>query len=180
MLILLIIVAAALFAGIGWVVSTSNRFKTLLVKIAEADSGVDVALTKRFDTLTKLMDVVRAFARHEADTLEAVVGLRRGAGVAEKAEASRQMDEMTARIHAVAEAYPALRSNENYRQLQDGIMDAEDHLQAARRVYNMNVSAFNQAIVMFPGSVITNNHHYQAMEFFEAEEPKRADVKINL
>jgi LemA protein len=178
--ILIIAAAVVLFGGIGWAISTSKRFKALLVKIDEADSGIDVALTKRFDTLTKLMDVVKAYAKHEAETFGKIAGLRKGAGLTEKAEASRQMDEMTARIHAVAEAYPELRSSENYKQLQDGIMEAEDHLQAARRVYNMNVSAFNQAIVMFPGSIIANNHHYQAKEFFEAEESKRADVQINL
>lgn len=179
-LIVLAVVAAVVIGGIGWVIATSNRFKTLLVKIDEADSGIDVALTKRFDTLTKLMDVVRAYARHEADTFEKLAGLRAGAGIAEKAEANRHMDELSSRIRAVAESYPELRSSENYRQLQDGIMDAEDHLQAARRVYNMNVSSFNQAIVQFPASIIANNRHYQAKEFFEADEAKRNNVKINL
>jgi LemA protein len=59
-------------------------------------------------------------------------------------------------------------------------MDAEDFLQAARRVYNMNVSSFNQAIVQFPASIIAKNHQYQPKEFFEAEDLKREDVKINL
>jgi LemA protein len=174
------ILAAAVIGVIGWAIATSNRFKTLLVKIREADSGIDVALTKRFDTLTKLMDVVRAYAKHEAETFGKLAGLRAGAGIAEKAELSRQMDEATVRIRAVAEGYPELHSSANYRQLQDGIMDAEDFLQAARRVYNMNVSSFNQAIVQFPASIIANRHAYQPQEFFEAEAAKREDVTMNL
>ncbi|MDR2529998.1 MAG: LemA family protein [Oscillospiraceae bacterium] len=178
-------VAIAIFAVVvigvvGWAISTSNRFRTLLVKIQESDSGIDVALTKRFDTLTKLADVVRAYAKHESETLSKLVGLRSGAGIAEKSELSRQMDEATVKIRAIAESYPELHSSENYRQLQDAIMDAEDFLQAARRVYNMNVSSFNQAIVQFPASMIANNAHYQPKEFFAAESSKREDVSINL
>lgn len=165
---------------VGWAITTSNRFKVLLVKIKEADSGIDVALTKRFDTLTKLMDVVKAYAKHETDLFAEVIKLRSGMDAAEKSEVNRKMDTMTDRINVVAEAYPELRSNENYKQLQDAIIDAEDHLQAARRVYNMNVSSFNQSIVLFPASIIANASHYTAQNFFAADEIKRNDIKINL
>lgn len=67
-----------------WIISTSNRFKILLVKISEASSGIDVALTKRYDTLTKIMDVVRAYAKHETETFEKVIKLRAGMSIAEK------------------------------------------------------------------------------------------------
>ena len=183
MLTLIIIIAAALavpIVGIGWVIATSNRFKTLLVKITEADSGIDVALTKRYDTLTKLIDVVKAYARHESELLSVTIKLRSGMDVTEKAEVNRQMDATTEKIKILAEAYPELRSSENYRQLQVAIIDAEDHLQAARRVYNMNVSTFNQSIVMFPASIIANRMRYGVKPFFAAEEVKRADVKIDL
>jgi len=87
---------------------------------------------------------------------------------------------MAKQLNVIAEGYPELRSSENYRQLQDAIVDAEDHLQAARRVYNMNVSAFNQSIVQFPASIIANRAGHTPREFFEIEEKKRADVKIDL
>lgn len=164
----------------GWIIGTSNRFKVLLVKIKEADSGIDVALMKRYDTLTKLMDVVKSYAKHESELFADVIRMRSGMNADEKSEVSRQMDAMTDRIKVVAEAYPELRSSENYKQLQDAIVEAEDHLQAARRVYNMNVSSFNQSIVMFPASIIANSAHYTAQTFFAVEEIKREDVKINL
>ena len=163
---------------IGWVISTSNRFKILQVKIKEADSGIDVALTKRYDTLTKLMDVVKAYAKHETEVFENIVKLRSGMSMAERAEAHQVMKETTDKLNIVAENYPELRSAENFKQLQAAIVDAEDHLQAARRVYNMNVSSFNQSIVIFPNSIIANAGKHTPRDFFEAEETKRVDVKM--
>jgi LemA protein len=172
--------AAVILGVIIWAVSTSNKFKAMLVKIREADSGIDVALTKRFDTLTKLLDVVRAYAKHEAGLIAETIKLRSGMGLAERAEAHRQMDAAERQLNVVAEAYPELRSNENFKQLQTAIVEAEDHLQGARRVYNMNVSVFNQSIVQFPASIIANGAKYTPQPFFEAEQSKREDVKINL
>lgn len=172
-----IVIIAAL---VVWAIVTSNRFKVLLIKITEADSGIDVALTKRYDTLTKLIDVVKAYAKHEAGVFENLVKLRSGMNMAEKSEANQLMDDTMKKINVLAENYPELRSAENYKQLQESIVEAEDHLQASRRVYNMNVSSFNQAIVIFPASIIANWAHHIPKEFFEAEEIKRADVQISL
>lgn len=177
-MILILAVAAIAAAVIIWVISTTNRFKVLLIKITEADSGIDVALTKRYDTLTKLIDVVKSYAKHETELFERVIKLRSGMSMTEKSEANHVMDAAAKQINVIAESYPELRSSENYKQLQAAIVDAEDHLQAARRVYNMNVSAFNQAIVMFPARLLARK--YNPKEFFEADEIKRADVRIKL
>jgi len=174
------VIAAAVLGAIFWAIGTSNKFKAMLVKIREADSGIDVTLTKRFDTLTKLMDVVKAYARHEAGLIAETIKLRSGIGLEEKAKIHHQMEAAERQLNVVAEAYPELRSSDNYKQLQGAIVEAEDHLQGARRVYNMNVSAFNQAIVQFPASIIANSAKYTAQQFFEAEEQKKNDVKINL
>ena len=174
------IIVILVIIAVCWGISASNRFKVLLVKIKEADSGIDVALTKRYDTLTKTIDVVKAYAKHETELFTKVIELRAGMTTAEKSAANQSMDDIAKKINVVAEAYPELRSSENYKQLQETIADAEDHLQAARRVYNMNVSSFNQAIAVFPGSIIANSAHHTAKEFFEAGEVKRSDVKIDL
>ena len=179
-MIFLAVVIVVVIAVVVWAISASNRFKVLLVKINEADSGIDVALNKRYDTLIKLMDVVRAYAKHEVDTLSEMVKLRSGMGIDEKVQAEKRMHDISDRISVIAESYPELRSSENFKQLQDAIVDSEDHLQAARRVYNAGVSAFNQAIVRFPDSIIANKYGYKQRGFFEVEEEKRSDVKINL
>jgi len=172
------IVAAAVLAVVIWYISTMNAFARLAVKVTEADSGIDVALTKRFDTLTKMLDVTKAYAKHEAGTLAQVVKLRKGMSVDEKSEANRQMDEVRGRINILAEAYPELKSSENFRQLQVSITEVEEHLQAARRLYNMNVSSFNQLLAAWPSGLVGRQRGHTPKGFFEAEERKREEVKM--
>ena len=159
-------------------ISIGNRLARAEVKIAEAESGIDVALTKRYDVLTKQLDIVKGYAKHESETIAAVIELRRGMPIAEKAAAAGAMNEMQSRINVVAEAYPELRSAENFRALQAAVTDTEEHLQAARRLYNANVSSYNQLIVTFPSSLVAGMRHLTRRDFFEAEEQKRADVKM--
>ena len=159
-------------------ISIGNNLSRAQVKIDEAESGIDVALTKRYDVLTKQLDIVKAYAKHEAETLEKLIELRKGMTMAEKAAASNQMNDLQKRISLVAEAYPELRSSENFRTLQNAVTDSEEHLQAARRAYNANVSGFNQLLVTFPSSVVANGRGLTKRDFFEAEEAKKSDVKM--
>ncbi|MCL2697161.1 MAG: LemA family protein [Oscillospiraceae bacterium] len=178
----IIISAILVIAGISilaWWIGTGNNFHRKQVKINEALSGIEVALTNRFDKLTKLMDVARGFAAHEKETLSMVISMRKGMNIGELSKASAQCDQLMARINAVAEAYPELRSAEMFSDLQRGIREAEAHLQAARRLYNSNVTLFNTAILVFPSSIVANSKNLQKFDFFEAEEAKKQDVKIS-
>lgn len=177
-----IIIAAVLlfvvFCAALWAVMAANRFRRLTVKISEGESGIDVALNKRYDTLTKMLEVCRQYAAHEVEAFSKTIELRRGMTMPELREASAQMDEMAARLHIVAEQYPQLRSAEVFLSLQGGIRDTEEHLQAARRLYNSNVSAFNQYLVTWPYSVVGKK--YNPYAFFEADAAKRTDVSMKL
>ena len=95
-------------------------------------------------------------------------------------EANKAMDENFKKINVVAESYPELKSSENYKTLQQSIADVEEHLQAARRLYNSNVSSFNQLLVTFPTSSIAKSKGMTKKDFFEADEVKKEDVKIDL
>jgi LemA protein len=170
--------AVIVVAAILWYISTMNRFARLSVKVAESDSGIDVALTKRYDTLTKMLDVTKGYAKHEAETLANIVKMRGGMSIGERGEANRKMDELEGRINVLAEAYPELRSSDNFRQLQIAVTEVEEHLQAARRIYNMNVSAFNQLLASWPASIVGGMKGHAPKEFFEAEERKKEDVKM--
>jgi LemA protein len=172
------IAGITVLAVVVWYVSTMNAFARLAVKITESDSGIDVALTKRFDTLTKTLDVCKAYAKHETELLSNLVKLRRGMSIEEKNEANHQMDEVTGRINVLAEAYPELKSSENFRQLQLAITEVEEHLQAARRIYNMNVSQFNQLLAAWPSGLVGRQQRHAPKGFFQAEEQKKADVKM--
>ena len=161
-------------------VVTSNGFKRKSIKIIEALSGIEVALTKRYDMLTKLLDTAKSYVAHETKLLTQVIELRRGMSVSEINEKCTQMDEINARLIAVAENYPELRSAEMFRELQTGIRDAEAHLQAARRLYNSNVTAYNTAVDIFPSIVVAKSQKLSKHEFFAAEAVKREDVKMNI
>ena len=160
-----------------WVVSTINGFKRREIKIAECLSGIEVALTKRYDMLTKLLDTAKGYMSHEEELFTKVIALRRGMSAEELQDADKQIGEMSAKFFAVAEGYPELKSAEIFSDLQTGIRDAEEHLQAARRLYNASVTDYNTSIAMFPASILAGGR--QAKEFFAAEESKREDVKIS-
>ena len=177
--VLIVIIVAVVFLA-GCVISISNRLNKARVKIDEAGSDIDVSLTKRYDVLTKMVDVVKSYAKYEKETLFQTIQLRKGMSMQEKNEANRIMGENFERIHALAENYPELKASANYNTLQKAIADVEEHLQASRRLYNANVSRYNQLLVTFPTSVIAGMKGMTREEFFSAEETKRQDVKMDL
>ena len=125
-----------------------------------------------------MLDTVKGYQKHEKAVLTEIVKLRSGMTMAEKNNANRAMDALSKEINILAESYPELRSNTNFTELQKAIVDVEEHLQAARRLYNANVNAYNRRIVVFPNSIVANNMHAVKKDFFEAEETKRQDVKM--
>ena len=165
MYIILVIVMGLVLVAI-YIISLSNKLNRAVVKIDEASSGIDVALTKRYDVLTKMIEVVKAYSKHEKETLFEVINLRSNMSISEKHEANSKMDENLRKINVLAESYPELKSSENYKTLQLSISDVEEHLQAARRLYNANVSYYNQLIVSFPTSVIANKKKMSKKEVF--------------
>ena len=180
-IVAVVIIVVLVIALVGWWISTSNKFKRMGVKIDEAESGIDVALTKRFDLLTKALATVKGYAKHESETLEKVIKMRTpasNASLAEKQEFANATGQALNSINVVAEQYPQLKADTQFTSLQNHISDVEEQLQAARRLYNANVSAYNQAIIVFPGSLVANSMHLTKREFFEAEETKKADVII--
>ncbi|MEG0977541.1 MAG: LemA family protein [Bacilli bacterium] len=178
--VVLIIIGVLALILVVWFISVSNKLNRAVVKIEESKSGIDVALTKRYDVLTKMMDVVKSYTKHEKETLFEVIKLRKDMSLEEKQEANSKMTKNLEKISIVAENYPELKSSENYKTLQLSISDVEEHLQSSRRIYNSNVSLYNQMIVTFPNSVIAKNKNMTAKNFFEADENKKEDVKINL
>lgn len=178
--IIITILLIVCFVVIAWYISTMNSLRRSQLKIKEALSGIDVALTKRFDTLTKMVDVAKAYAKYEQETIFGAVKLRKGMSMSERKEAMADMDDTRSKLNILAESYPQLGANENYRQLQVAILDVEEHLQAARRAYNANVTKLNQQIVAFPSSIVAGMCGITMEEYFEAEASKRQDVKMDL
>ena len=104
-----------------WYISTSNGIKRSQLKVEEAESGIDVALTKRYDVLTKMLDVVKGYQAHEKTVLTELVKLRSGMTMAEKNAANQKMEQLTKDINILAENYPELKSSNNFMELQKTI-----------------------------------------------------------
>lgn len=177
-IVIAIIIAVILIGILGWYFSTFNGIKTAELKVSEALSGIDVALTKRYDVLTKMLDTVKAYKAYEKETLTELVRLRAGMSMNERNDANRKMDNLSSEIRLLAENYPELKSSENFIELQKAISDVEEHLQASRRLYNANVTDYNRRIVTFPSSVVAGMMGATQKSFFEADSVKRQDVKM--
>ena len=178
------VVVILLVCVLEWWISTHNDFKRSLVKIEEAKSSIDIALNKRYDTLTKMLDITKGYAKHEKETLIEVTKMRTGvpqnANMEQLQEVSNNLQALAKQLDVVVERYPELKADTSFVELQRASRDVEENLQAARRMYNANVSAYNQAIAVFPNSLIANSRNFVKKDFFEAEGSKKQDVKIDL
>ncbi len=178
----LIVLGVVLLFVVFWVIGTINSFRKMLVKIDESESSIDVALTKRFDLLSKMFQAAKGYMKHEAETLEKVVKMRQpahSAPMSEKQEFANEMSRGLQAFNVVVEQYPDLKASQNILKLQDASMEVEENLQASRRVYNSNVSYYNQKVVVFPSNIIANWKKFEKRPFFEAEALKREDVKFD-
>lgn len=168
-----------LFIIFVWYISTMNSLRRTEVKIDEALSSIDVALTKRFDVLTKMLDICKNYIKYEKETILETIKLRTGMSMEDRKTANTDLDKANNFINAVAENYPELKSSENFRQLQVSVMEVEEHLQATRRLYNSNVSQLNQRIVSFPSSIVARSIGLSSRPFFEVEDNKKQDVDMS-
>lgn len=162
-----------------YIVSTFNYFKDTYELIQQEKSGIDVALTARFDTLTKMRDLVKSYTKYENSTLVEVTKVRKGMSLGELSQAESQIQNAYGQISAIAESYPELKANDTFVNLQKAIMNTEDNLQAARRAYNASVSKYNSRLAMFPDCYIASLAKAERIDFFEAEASKREDVDMN-
>lgn len=167
-----------LYIGLGvlalivlWVIFAYNRFITLVQRAKEAWADIDVQLKRRYDLIPNLVETVRGYMKHEAGTLEKVTKARTQAmdagGVKEKGEAENMLTDALKSLFAVSEAYPDLKANTNFLELQRELSDTENKIQAARRFYNGVVRDLNTAIQSFPGNIIAGMFHFTEREFFE-------------
>ena len=163
---------------IVWAIAAYNRFVRLVMRAKEAWADIDVQLKRRYDLIPNLVETVRGYMKHEAGTLEKVTAARTAAmdagGVAEKGKAENFLSETLKSLFAVAEAYPDLKANTNFLELQRELSDTENKIQAARRFYNTNVRDLNTAVQTFPNNVIAGMFRFGEREFFELEAGEEA------
>ena len=151
--------------------------------VAEGWSGIDVQLRRRTDLIPNLVETVKGYAAHEDKLFRDIAELRAksisGGTVTEQSQVSQAMSGMLGRLFAIAEAYPELKADANFRDLQDKLAGVEDELQLSRRYYNGAVRNLNTAVESFPGNVIANFFKFTKAEFFElGDEAARQVPKV--
>jgi LemA protein len=181
--IVLGVVAAVILVLAFILVGMYNGLVQARLRVREAWSGIDVQLKRRASLIPNLVETVKGYAAHERETLENVTAARaqlQQAGTpGQAAEANNMLTQTLRSLFAVAEAYPDLKANENFKHLQEELTDTEDKIAYARQFYNTNVLSYNTKTQTFPTVVVAGMFNFEAEEFFEAEEEARQDVRVS-
>ena len=165
--IILIVVAVVVL----WVIFAYNRLVSLVNQAKEAWADIQGQLKRRYDLIPNLVETVKGYATHESSAFENVTKARAAAmgatGAEGKAQAENMLSGALKTLFAVSEAYPDLKANQNFLQLQKELGDTEDKIQASRRFYNTTVMTLNTAEQSFPGNIIASSFSFKPMDLFE-------------
>lgn len=167
--IILIVVA---LVGL-WAIYAYNNLVSLVNQAKEAWADIQVQLKRRYDLIPNLVETVKGYAAHEASAFENVTKARATAmgasssTPATQARVENQLSGALKTLFAVSEAYPDLKANQNFLQLQKELADTEDKIQASRRFYNTTVMTLNTAEQSFPGNIIASTFSFKPMDLFE-------------
>lgn len=148
-----------------------------------AFAQVDTELTRRHDLIPNLVETVKGYATHERETLERVIAARNAAttatGVADKVQAENVLTGALKSLFAVAEAYPDLKANVNFQQLQAQLSETEDRIAFSRKFFNDNVRIYNDRIQKFPSSIVARMGGFSRAEYLVADETQRQNVNVS-
>ena len=182
---LVLLVLLLLFGGgivvVGlWFVVTYNGLVKLRNLVANAWSQIDVQLKRRYDLIPNLIETVKGYASHERETLEQVIQARQrgidASGVKEQQQAENMITGALRQLFALSEAYPDLKANQNFMQLQEELASTENKIGFARQYYNDTVQTFNTRQQQFPANMVAGMLGFKAADFFEIEEPEAREA----
>ena len=180
--IIVIVVVVVIILIIAVIAGSYNGLVKLNERVNEAWSDITVQLKYRADLIPNVVETVKGYAKHEKETFQMVTEARSAVmgakTVKQVAEAEKEMQGALGRIFAIAEAYPELKANENFKTLQTQLQDVEDKIQAARRFYNAGAKELNTKIMTFPTNLINNMvGHFKKRDYFEVEESEKAKIE---
>ena len=168
-----------------FLISIFNRFAKNRNVVKDGWSNIDVALKRRYDLIPNLVETVKGYAKHEKSTLEDVINARNAAMQVPKGDinaqikAENQVQQTLRSIFALSEAYPDLKANTNYLDLQEKLNEIEENLERSRRYYNGTVRENNTYGESFPGVLFAGMFKYQHFDFFETDEVSKENVKVD-
>lgn len=178
LIILIVIIIAIILAIIG----LYNGLVTARNKVKNAWAQIDVQLNRRADLIPNLVETVKGYAGHEKTVFEDVTAARAGLmnanGVKEINEANNQLTNTLKTLFAVAENYPELKANENFKELQAQLAQTEDKIAYSRQFYNDSVLMYNNKCQTFPSNIIANSFGFKEADFFEAAGEARSVPKV--
>lgn len=170
---LIVVIALVVIIG-GWLWATYNGLVTLRVRVDEAWSDITVQLKRRADLIPNIIDTVKGYATHEREVFERVTSARSetisAGGPEQAAVAESHLQGALKSLFAVAEAYPDLKADASFRQLQGELTNVEEHVQLARRYYNGAARDLNIAVESFPNNLVAGAFGFQTVEYFELED----------
>ena len=176
-ILLVIIVLIALYF-----ISTYNTLVSLRNKVKDGWSQIDVVLKNRNDLIPNIVETVKGYAKHEKDTLDAVIEARSRAVSAttheDEIKASGEVTKALGRLFALAENYPELKANTNFLDLQNKLNEIEEKIRFARQFYNDSVLTYKNKIEMFPSNIVASIFRFEKFKFFEASEKDRETPKV--
>lgn len=176
----MIIVLIILFILIIYVITKYNFFKKKRLQVEQAKKAIDIYLKQRFDLIPNLVEVVKGEKEYEKEVLESLVKLRaesaKGSNLSEKAKLNEEYN----RVLLLAESYPELKANKSFLNLQKQLTKMENQLQAARRIYNVEVTEYNTAIVTVPKNIIAGIFGFKQVEFFEVNHEEKENISIKI
>ena len=177
-LIIVIIIVLLLI----YVISTYNKLVNLRNKVKDSWAQIEVLLKRRYDLIPNLVETVKGYAKHEKETLDAVINARNSAVSAktteEEMKAAGEVSNALGRLIAISESYPELKANENFMDLQNNLKETEDKISFSRQFYNDVVLTYKNKIEMFPSNLVARIFGFKEEPFFEASEEERKNVQV--
>src|SRR5215211_2542491 len=170
------IVIGAIVVVVAWIVMIYNQLVAMRQRVGQAFADVDVQLKQRHDLIPNLVETVKGYAAHERGTLEEVVKARNAAmtaqGPAQQAQAENMLSGALRQLFALSEAYPDLKANQNFQQLQSELSDIENKIASARRFFNNSVQEYNTGIQQFPAALFAGSFGFTPQVFFDLGETR--------
>ena len=183
-IVVIFIISLVIIGLVSWFFTIYNGLIHVKENIKKSWANIDVLLMQRSDEIPKLIKVMKSFAKHEKKMFDNVMVARKsylGANsITEKADADNQISDALKSVFALSEAYPELRSNENFLNLQDRISGLENEISDRRELYNESVNNYNIRIQSLPDVAIANAMGLDQEEMFQVNDLKKKDVDINL
>ena len=182
-LALIIVLILVVLGVVGYVIGLYNGLQRKRIAAKQAWSDIDVQLKRRHDLIPNLVNTVKGYASHERETLESVIEARNqaanaGDSVAQQAEKENMLTQTLGKLFALAEAYPDLKANQSFLQLQEELTGTEGRIAYARQFYNDSVYKYNTKIQSFPAVIIAGMFRFTEREYFETDDESRGPVQV--